>query len=950
MEFSILGPLEVRRDGRPVTVAGAKVRALLALLVLHAGEPMSAERLAIGLWGEEAPASSGRTVQVHVSRLRRALGDSDALTTTPAGYVLRAASEDVDAARFERLHAAGVRSLHAGDAARAAGELREALALWRGPALAEFVAVPFASPEIARLEEQRLAAVEARIDADLALGRHRELVGELQQRVAEQPLRERAYEQLMLALARSDRQAEALAVYREARDALVEGLGLEPGAKLRELERRILAQEDEAVEPAGEARVPLPPTPTIGREADLERLRALLTERRLITIVGPGGVGKTRLAIETARAVAARFPGGADFVSLAAVGAAEDVVSALVAQLGVVPVKAETLERALARHLEGREQLLVLDNFEHVLEAAPLVGDLLAASSGLAVLVTSRAPLRLRAERVFRLEPLTLADAVRQFAALLEASDRGVANEDADATDEICRRLDGLPLAIELAAGRVGLLTVPELAERLRAGLGALGTGARDAPPRQRTLAATIAWSLDLATPEEQAAVAALSVFAGGCTVAAAEAVTGARLDVLDALVAKNLAVARDGRLGLLETVREFARDRLADADAVYRRHCEYYLELAEAARPELDRTNSATLMAAHDLEVDNFRAALRWALAHPAPEAALRLATALVPYWVIRELRDDGERWLTAALALDLAGVPAAVRADALDAQGWQLNDGDRREAAEAAAREALAIRDALGDTAGRAASLCTLGYIRMKEHRVQEAYELALEVARLAGDERTRTDALELRALMAPTLDEALTVGAEAAAKRREAGNLRRLARLQASLAYTALYHDAPAVARELCAEALELTVARDDPYLVALTAGNAGLAALLEGDSDAAFSAFSLQLRTATRHGYHDVLFEPLSGIGALAAAAGDDENAARLYGAARASSSEWHDPVIAERIEQRFFTPSRERLGAPAWEAAQAAGARLGPAAVDAALAATRPHRLANLDGE
>ena len=570
----------------------------------------------------------------------------------------------------------------------------------------------------------------------------------------------------------------------------------------------------------------------------------------------------------------------------------------------------------------------MLDNFEHVLEAAPLVGDLLAASSTLAVLVTSRAPLRLRAERVFRLEPLTLPDAVRQFAALLEASDRGVTEADADATDEICRRLDGLPLAIELAAGRVGLLTVPELAERLRAGLGALGTGARDAPPRQRTLAATIAWSLDLATPAEQAAVAALSVFAGGCTVAAAEAVTGARLDVLDALVAKNLAVARDGRLALLETVREFARDRLADADAVHRRHCEYYLELAAAARPELDRTNSAALVAAHDLEVDNFRAALRWTLEHPAPEAALRLATALDPYWMIRELRDDRERWLTAALALDLAGVPAAVRADALEAQGYQLNYGDRRVAAEAAVREALAIREALGDTAGRAASLCTLGYIRMQEHRVQEAYELALEAARLANDERTRTEALELRAMMAPTLDEALTVGAEAAARRREAGNVRRLARLQSSLAYTALYHDAPAVARELCAEALELSVARDDPYLVALTAGNAGLAALLEGDYDAAFRAFSLDLRTATRHGYHEVLFEPLSGIGALAAAAGDDENAARLYGAARASSSEWHDPVIAERLERGSSRPrgsaSARRHGRPLKRPAPASG--------------------------
>jgi predicted ATPase/DNA-binding SARP family transcriptional activator len=937
VEFSILGPLEVRQDGRPVTVAGAKVRALLALLVLHAGEPMSAERLAIGLWGEDAPASSANTVQVHVSRLRRALGDSDALATTPAGYVLRAAAEDVDAARFERLHTAGVRSLHAGDAARAAGELGDALALWRGPALAEFVAVPFAPAEIARLEEQRQAAVEARIDADLALGRHRELVGELQQRVTEQPLRERAYEQLMLALAHSDRQAEALAVYRGARDALVEGLGLEPGSKLRELERRILAQEDEAIEPAGEARVPLPPTQTIGREADLDRLRALLTEQRLITIVGPGGVGKTRLAIETARAVAPRIPGGADFVSLAAVGATEDVVSALVAQLGVVPVRAETLERALARHLQRREQLLVLDNFEHVLEAAPLVADLLAASRRLAVLVTSRAPLRLRAERVFRLEPLTLPDAVRQFAALLEASDHEVAAADADATNEICRRLDGLPLAIELAAGRVGLLTVPDLADRLRVGLGALGPGARDAPPRQRTLAATIAWSYDLATPEEQAAVAALSVFAGGCTVAAAEAVTGARLDVLDALVAKNLVVARDGRLALLETVREFARDRLADANAVLRRHCEYYLELAETAREELDRTNSAALIAAHDLEADNFRAALRWTLEHPAPEAALRLATALAPYWSIRELRDDRERWLAAALALDVGGVPTAVRAAALDAHGWELNSADRREAAEAATRAALAIRETLGDTAGRAASLCTLGYIRLEAHRVQAAHELALEVARLTGDERTRTEALELRALAAPTLDEALTVGAEAAAKRREAGNLPRLARLQASLAYTALYHDAPAVARELCAEALELTQARDDPYLVALTAGNAGLAALFDGDRDAAFRAFSLQLRTATRHGYQELLFEPLTGLGALAAVARDDEHAARLYGAARASSSEWHDPVIAERLEQRFFTPTRERLGAPAWEAAQAAGARLGPTAVDAALA-------------
>ena len=326
--------------------------------------------------------------------------------------------------------------------------------------------MPFAQAEIARLEEQRLAAVEARIDADLALGRHRELVAELQQLVAEQPLRERAYEQLMVALERSDRQAEALAVYRQAYHARVEQLGLEPSPTLRELERRILAQEDEALEPTGEARVPLPPTPTIGREADLERLGVLLARRRLITIVGPGGVGKTRLAIETARAVAARFRGGADFVSLAAVGAADDVGSALVAQLGVVPVRAETLERALARHLGRREHLLVLDNFEHVLDAAPLVADLLASSPGVTVLVTSRAPLRPpRRARV----PARAAHAVGRRPAVRRAR-RGLRLRDS----RVRRRRDGRDLpaprwaaARDRAGRRTGrAVTVPELAAR----------------------------------------------------------------------------------------------------------------------------------------------------------------------------------------------------------------------------------------------------------------------------------------------------------------------------------------------------------------------------------------------------------------------------------------------------------------------------------------------------
>ena len=288
-----------------------------------------------------------------------------------------------------------------------------------------------------------------------------------------------------------------------------------------------------------------------------------------------------------------------------------------------------------------------------------------------------------------------------------------------------------------------------------------------------------------------------MSVFAGGCTVAAAEAVTGARLDVLEALATKNLVVAWDGRLSLLETVREFARDRLADAEGVRRRHCEYFLALAEGAEAELDRTGSPALLAIYDVEVDNFRAALRWAMELPAPELALRLATVLRRYWAIRELRADRDRWLAAALALPQDGVSAAVRAAALDAHAHALN-GEDSQAAEAAVSEALAIREALGDVDGRAATLCTLGFIRLSAHRVREAYEYACEAQRLARDERVRVECPRTPGMMAPTLEEALEVGAEAAAARRAAGNLRSLGRLQASLAYTALYHDAPAVAR--------------------------------------------------------------------------------------------------------------------------------------------------------
>src|SRR5215207_5727154 len=383
VEFGILGPLEVRAEGRPVALAGSRPRALLGCLLLHPNEPVSADELAVALWGEEAPARSTKTVHVHVSRLRKALGDPDALTTTPAGYRLRVRPEQLDAERFRRLVDDGRRALAADEPEHAGALLRQALALWRGPPLAELAFAPFAQGAIAALQEERLVALETRLEADLRAGRHAELVPELQRLVAEHPLRERLHGRLMLALYRAGRQADALEAYRHARATLVEELGIEPGIELRELERAVLTQDPDLAAPAASGAepaaaplvlIPAAPTPTVGREADVAYLCAAVRDpdTRLTTVVGPGGVGKTRLAAEAARAIGHEFRHGARFVSLAAVGADEHVASTICRELDVPLVAGEPVDRALVGHLRDEELLLVLDNFEHVLEEPPL--------------------------------------------------------------------------------------------------------------------------------------------------------------------------------------------------------------------------------------------------------------------------------------------------------------------------------------------------------------------------------------------------------------------------------------------------------------------------------------------------------------------------------------------------------------------------------------------------
>ncbi|HEX5621835.1 MAG TPA: BTAD domain-containing putative transcriptional regulator [Solirubrobacteraceae bacterium] len=971
MEFRILGPLEVTADGRALVIAGAKPRALLAVLLLHANQPVSAERLALALWGDDASAQAVKTIQVYVSRVRKALGDPDVLYTTPAGYGLRVEPPDLDLACFERQLAAGRDALSAGNAEVAADLLRDALTLWRGEPLAEFAWAPFAPAEANRLEELHLSAVEARVEADLAAGRHAELIAELQLLVAEQPLRERLHAQLMIALYRSGRQADALEAYRHARDVLVEQLGIEPGGELRALEQAVLAQDPALIADVGDSargrrsrpggRIPIPPTPTLGREADLAALRALVADEaaHLITVVGPPGVGKTRLALELARAVAPDLRDGAAFVSLAPIDTSEVVASTIAGDLDVARLPDESSAAALARHLAERELVLVLDNFEHVLDAAPLVADVLAAAPGVTVLATSREPLRIRAERVFTLDPLALPPvddepeagaAVALFVAVARASDPDFAlsERDAPAAVEVCRRLDGLPLAIELAAGSLGLHSVSQLAARLQHSIDALGPGARDAPSRQRTLSATLDWSYRLLSAEEQRTLEALAVFAGGCTAAAAQAVTGAAFETLEALVTKNLATTAhmpndSVRIGMLETVREFARGRLVrgeDAAELQRRHCEHYLAFAERTLPELRRTGSPDLMTELDNERNNLRAAMRWALEQPTPVLALRLAVSLRFYMSGRRLEEEAANWLETALARDTGAVAPALRAAALDAYAHAVIETSTIDAAEAAALEGLEIRRSLGDHAGCAASLNTLCVVLLWVHRYEEAYGYAREAERLAvasGDEQALVDSLHGQAGLAHTLEESLELGERAAAADRASGNRLRLAQIQSDLSYTALIHGDHVLAQRLVDEALDAAEALDDPVFLAYAYGNSGLAAAFCGDLDRARRDFGRQLQLIRSQRHYKLIYEPMIGLAAVAAVEGHDEHAATLNGAADAATLERPHPSVAAQIEQRYLGPARARLGERSWQAAYAAGGELDRVrAIDVAL--------------
>ncbi|MEV4822276.1 BTAD domain-containing putative transcriptional regulator [Micromonospora sp. NPDC049274] len=838
MRFGVLGPLTVwTTHGAVVAVPGLKVRLLLAALLLHEGQPVPADRLIDHLWGDAPPTNAAGALSAKVSQLRRVLaeaepGGRELVRSPPPGYRLLADRDEVDACHFQRLvsDARGTQDVRSRVALFSA-----ALALWRGPAFADFRDESFAAATIAGLEEQRLTALEDCLDDRLALGEHASVVGDLGDLLAREPLRERARGLHMRALYRAGRQSEALRSFDELRVRLRDELGLDPGPDLVTLHRAVLAHDPTLAVPPVAAvapprrpvdgvvtarpNLPTPLTELIGRDAAVAELVMELGRNRLVTLVGIGGVGKTRLAVEVARAGTSAYPDGVALVELAGVDrsdapetvdalaglvlAALDVRDATEAGGAVTPVD------RLSRLLGDRRLLLVLDNCEHLVDPlADLTAALLGAAPGVRVLATSREPLGLAGEIVWAVPPLPVpdpadgtdlaalarSDAVRLFVARAAAADRGFALgvENAVPVATVCRRLDGIPLALELAATQVRGLGVRGLIAGLDDRFRLLGARHRGVPARQRTLLAMLDWSWQLLTEPERVVLRRLAAYADGCDVDAVRAVcapdgvpAASIADLLARLVDRSLVVVapREGtpRYRLLESVAAFGLDQLRAAgelEDVRSRAHRYQVELAERAHEGLPGPEQRLWLRRLDVEAANLRAALDAAVRQRDADLALRLANALSWYWFLRGRFAEARRWLAAALDCRPGGGAAAGARAAAWHLGFALLSGD---VGDWVTRHRAVLRryDDVDDPHGRLRALWFLAYAEVDLGDVTATGDLLDEVlaeARALPDEWVVAATLSLRAKHAHIRGDAPAVardGAESAALFRRLGD---------------------------------------------------------------------------------------------------------------------------------------------------------------------------------
>jgi predicted ATPase/DNA-binding SARP family transcriptional activator len=964
VEYRILGPVAVAGDdGRDVDLGGLRERVLLARLLLSANRVVPADTLVHDLWSGEPPPHSAGTLRVYISRLRRALGPAaEALTTQPPGYRLAVEPGQLDADRFTALVRAALADLAAGRPEAAAAGLRQALGLWHGEALADMSDLPFARAEVARLDEARLTALEGRVEADLWCGRHAELAAELEGLAAEHPLREKLSGLRMIALYRCGRQADALSAYEELREHLAGELGIDPGPQSQRLQMAVLRQDAEldwrppegttarAGRPAAlvppvrplaapsrsrpGSRLPAETTSFVGREGELATIGELLGLSRLVTLTGPSGSGKSRLA----RHVAAEVPTGAWLVELAPVTQPDLVVFAVARALAVTEAPGTPLLDSITAGLRDSEVLLVLDNCEHLLDpVAALCTELLHACPSLRILATSQGKLNVAGEATWPVPPLTLppahatdpeaiagSESVRLFCDRARLARPGFTLRPGNAAGvrDICRRLDGIPLAIELAAARIGALTTRQLAGRLDDRFRVLTGGSRAGLPRHRTLEAAIEWSYDLLSPAEQVCLRRLSAFPGGCTIEAAEAAcadevlpVGVIFETVAALIDRSLLTTEERagsmRYGLLESIRQYAGNRLDESGeraGVERRAFAWLL--ATAADAELDGPDQFAWLEVLEAEHDNIRGVLEHAGTSGVEAAgALELAGAMAPFWAARGPVSHGRRWLEAALRAAGPDVDPRARAIALDGAALLASVEADHAAAQDYLQQSIAIWRELGERARVATSLGDLGavaHVRGDYLAAGALYAEALELAAEAG--YAQQVARCLSGLGRIALHSNDLAAAEAYYERSMAtfdriGDLRRTTLMLGNLGVTAIHAGDLALARERLRQHLRNARRLGDRKLIGGALTNLGMVCYDSGDLGQAADLHQQALRMAEDHGDRRLEQVALINLGLVAVARSDYATARTLYRRALTLAATVGEPrAIAESIEE------------------------------------------------
>ena len=947
MQFEILGPLRVSSEDGALDLGAPTQRALVAVLLTSPNAPVSDDRLVDELWGDDPPPSAHHLVQVYVSRLRALLGerrDGMRIARDGPGYVLRLEAGELDAERFLEAVGRG-RQLRERDPEAADEILSEAMRLWRGTPFADLPDAPPAVQDEARyLARQHLEALETWFDVRLQLGRHHELVPELAELVSQRPYDEALHVQLVLALYRCGRQAEALQTARALQARLREELGIAASQPVRDLYRDLLLQAPRlSLEPpAPPGNLPTRLTSFVGRSQELQELSELLEASRLLTLTGPGGIGKTRLALETARRMRAQFPGGIWWIDLAPVRDPGGVLDELARVLGVRVTTGVPLADAVNRALSRRRALLLLDNCEHLAPAVAEVADtLLGATTGPRMLATSRVPLGLEHERRWLVPPLGLPPEAGSFAEL-GASDASrlllerahavnpsfeLDASTAEAAAELCRRLDGLPLAIEMAAARLSRFTPQELIRQLDQRFAVLELAAVDGLARHRTLEAALDASYLLLSETERMVFERLSVFVGPFDLDAAAAVgsvdKGASrplAGVTALLHASLLTPEQDGseaRVRLLETIREYGAAHLRDhggEEGARRVHADYHLNLAEQAGAALGSPDFAPWMDRLAESYAELRQALAWSLDHDDRAATLRAIPALHEFWYRRGDAREAVRWTAKMLEGDLASVPRRLLAELHIAAGFGAELANDLTTAAFHTDKAVRLSREAGYTPGLITGLWGQANAAFTRGDLDSARNYASEAIAICDPDRDRwararpLSALAYAALFGGAAAEARTLFEEALPLYRELSD-------RGSLLIMALVPLSEAARRQDDLQAAE----RFATEAVEAATGTAWQAAALVqygmvlnelGEPEAAKAATLRGLRLALEAGLGQWFQIALRELARMAARRGTWEEAATLLGASRRDMPvPTLDPAIYGPLEERC----REALG-------------------------------------